>query len=109
MIFGGKTTGRGVEKSFPSNAPAGAIGGAQMGIGLLIIGEPHRLVVPLERLTRETNGDESEQGHLSQRAAVIKIRTSLASGADCLDPIPGVPLDARDFFRRRILARVLFH
>src|SRR5437667_4295226 len=80
-----------------------------MRIGRFAIDELHRLVVPVERLSRETNSNESEQGDLGEWAAVIKVRTGLTVRADGFDPITRMTFDPRNFFRRRVLARVLLH
>jgi len=39
----------------------------------------------MERLTRETKGNEAEQSHLGEWAAIIKVRTGLTARADGLD------------------------
>src|SRR5262245_11710181 len=92
-----------------SKAPSGPIGRTNQGVGCLIIGESHRHVIPTKGLTRETNGDDAKQSHLCQWTTVIKAGTSLPARPNRLHPIPGVSLDARDFFRRRVLVRILLH
>src|SRR5437773_3471538 len=92
-----------------SKAPTGAIHRTQVGVGRLVIGEPHRLVVPTERFTGETNGNKPKHRHLCEWTAVIKVRARLTARANRLDPIPGVSFDPRDFLRRRVFARVLLH
>src|SRR5205814_9635622 len=62
-----------------------------------------------KRLAGEPNGNKAKQRHLGEWTAIIKIRTGLTASADGLDPVPGMPLDARDFFRRRVFAGVLLH
>ena len=57
----------------PSEAPPGAIRGTKRVVGGLVVGELHGLVVPLELLPGETNGNETEQSDLGERAAVSKV------------------------------------
>ena len=80
-----------------------------VGVGGLVIRKARRLVVPLERLAGETNGDGSEQGGLRERTAVAEVGTGLAASADRFNPVPMVVLDPRKLFRRGILAGVLLH
>ena len=88
-------------------APALAVGRVDEGVGRLVVGEARLGVVPLEFLARVTNGNGPEQRRLGERAAVTEVGAGLAPGADGLDPVPGVALDAGNLFCRGVLAGVL--
>src|SRR5207249_5115651 len=90
-----------------SKAPPRAIGRTQVSTGGLVIGEAHLLVVPMERLPREPQGNQAKQPHLCQWASVSKVRTGRAPASDGFDPIPGVAFDPGDLLRRRVGPGVL--
>jgi hypothetical protein len=63
----------------------------------------------LQRLSGETNRDQSKQGNLAERPSVREIGARLSAGADRFSPIPRMPFETREFLRRRVLARILIH
>jgi len=68
--------------------PACTIMWIEAGVRSLLLVNRAGLVVPLERLTGETNGDQSEQRHLRERTAVIEIGNPLYGQCESLQSNP---------------------
>src|SRR5438445_8167696 len=78
-------------------------------VGSVIVRETDLLFIPLQCLSRKTNGNRADQRDLGQWTTVIKIGTRLAARANGFKPVPMMTFDARDFLRWRVFAGVLFH
>ena len=60
------------ENQEPLNLPAGAIRGVDEFVRCVIVGETHRLVIPLQPYAAALNSDHPQQADLGQRSAVLE-------------------------------------
>src|ERR1017187_1896012 len=92
-----------------SETPTLPIRRMNVSIGGVVVGEERLLIVPLERLTGEANGNGTEQRRLRQRPAVTEVGPRLTASADRFNPVPGMVFDPGKLFGWGILAGVLLH